>query len=360
VEPRSQSRASARPLGTVLLVAGVLGLGSGIFWFLLFDNRLESEIAAEWLEDRGKVAVIEGDHLLRFKPSGTQFVSVQEIPSLLSSLSRNSPSDLFEAMSRAGVQGLIFRDREDTVAGEQTTLEKRLLAYRRILGLQCAFLSPLATLYIRHPEEALPPIAKKAVAGVVRGILSGARPPRISSFPEPLRRFRESEVMVSLRQGERTRLWRSAKGNSIARALIAAASIARRRWIERESMMGDPLNDLLPKLDVDVFLLVDDGTVLVRDPGFIERVFTRDHYVAYQWRGSWRYQVPKPTGNINRRSAVEAYQRLFIKNNLPPGSLQRTDLRLYRVAASLLAHSPATVTEIRRTQRGTLSQSQVN
>jgi hypothetical protein len=357
VEPRSQRRGSARPLGAILLVVGVLALCSGVFCFLLFDGRLEGEIAVEWLENRGKVAVIDGAHLLRLKPLGTQFVSVEEIPSLLSSLSRHSPSDLFEAMSRSGVQGLIFSDREDTVPGEQTTLRERLLAYGRISGLRCAFLSPVATLYLRHPEEVLPPIAREAVAGVVRGILGGARPPRITSFPEPLRRLRETEVMVSLRQGERNRLWRSAKGNSIARALIAAASIARRRWMERESMMGDPLNDLLPKLDVDVLLLVDDGTVLVREPGFIERVFTRDHYVAYQWKGSWRYEVPDAPGKIERRSAVEAYQRLFIKNDLPVESLQRTDLRLYRVTVSLLAHSPATVDEIRRPERSRLSES---
>jgi len=309
---------------------------------------LEDEIAIEWLENRGKVAVIDSYQLLRYKPkpTGTQFVSVQEIPSLFGRLSRRDSSDLLKAMSRSGVQGLIFSDRKDRVSEQRTTLRERLLAYNRISGLRCVFLSPVATLYLRHPEEPLPPIAEEAIAGVARGILAGARPPRITSFPEPLRRIRNTEVMVSLRQGQRNRLWRSAKGNSIARALIAAASIARRRWIKRESAMGDPLDALLPALDIDVFLLEDDGTVLVREPNFVERVFTGDHYVAYQWKGSWRYQVPDPSAKSGRRSAVEAYKKLFIKNNLPAESLQRTDLRLYRLTASLLVHSPATATEI--------------
>ncbi len=347
-------------MGTVLSIVGVLALCSGVFWFLLFDGRLESEIAIEWLENRGKVAVISGDHLLRVKPSGTQFVAVEEIPFLLGSLSRRTPSELFEAMSRSDVQGLIFRDHENETPGEQKTLRERLMAYGRIAGLRCAFLSSVATLYLRHPEEALPPIAKQAVAGVVRGILAGARPPRITFFPEPLRRLRETEVMVLLRQGERTRLWRSAKGNSIARALIAAASIARRRWIERERMMGVPLDELLPKLDVDVLLLTDDGTVLLREPRFIDRVFTEEHYVAYQWKGGWRYQVPDTTGKNSGCSAVEAYQRLFTKNNLPVESLRRTDIRLYRLAASLIAHSPATATEIKRRGKADLSEHKSN
>lgn len=345
MEPRRIRRALS--VGAVLLVIGVFALGSRSFWITLFDGRLEREIAVEWLENRGKVAVIEGDKLLRFKPSGTQFISVEEVPYLFVSLSRRDSSDLLEAMSRSGVQGLIFSSREDRVPNPRTTLKERLLTYGRISGLRCVFLSPVATLYLRHPREPLPAFAEEAIAGVVRGILAGARPPRITSFPEPLRRIRDTEVMVSLRQGKRNRLWRSAKGNSIARALIAAASIARRRWMERESMMGDPLDALLPKLDVDVLLLEDDGTVLVRKSKFIERVFTRDHYVAYQWRGSWRYQVPDTSGKSDRRSAVEAYRQLFIKNNLPAESLQRTDLRLYRLTASLLARSPATVTEIR-------------
>lgn len=327
-------------------VAGVLALCTGLYYFYAFDDGLEKKIAVEWLENRGKVVVIEGDHLLRSKPSGTRFVPVEKIPSILSSLSRNSPSKLFEAMSRSDVHGLIFGDSANIVEHEQTTLRERLMSYGRIAGLRCAFLSPDATLYLRHHQEALTSTAREAVAGVARGILGGARPPRINSFAEPLRRLRATEVMVLLRQGEQTRLWRSAKGNSIARALMVAASVARRRWIERERMMGEPLDEILPKLDVDVFLLEDDGTILMHEPSFINRVFTRDHFVAYQWRGRWRYQVPDRTGKTDRRSAVDAYRSLLIKNNLPAESLQRTDLRLYRLTESLLAHSPAILTEI--------------
>ena len=144
-----------------------------------------------------------------------------------------------------------------------------------------------------------------------------------------------------LLQGDAPRLWRSARGSSIAGALVSAAKAARERWIERERAMGGRLDDLLPTLDVQVSLLLDDGTLLSRDPGFIDRAFTPVHGVAFESKGAWQYLLPDATRSLGRGSAVRAYQKMFEKEGMRANSFQRPDQRLYRLAVVELARSIA-------------------
>ncbi|MBN1653612.1 MAG: hypothetical protein JXA30_07530 [Deltaproteobacteria bacterium] len=326
--------------GISILVTATIALLVGVAWLVRLHQSVDNESVAAWLENRGKVAVVNGHDLFRFDPPGTRLVPIEKIPSLARTLDNRSLSELFDSMSHTGVQGFLVQYNAKSIHPGVATIRERLAASEYLRGLKAVFLSRMASLYIRNPQEELSPLSKQAVAAVARGVLGGARPPRIASFPESLRRLREAEVMVLLLQEKRERLWRSAKGNSIARALITAASIARKRWAERESVMGDRLDELLPKLDIDVLLLEEDGTILDRDRSFIDRVFTDQHVVAYQWKGSWRYRLPDMRSKAERVSAIEAYQDLFVRNNLPIDSWRQKDLRLYRLVISLLARSP--------------------
>jgi hypothetical protein len=203
------------------------------------------------------------------------------------------------------------------------------------------YLTPRAALYAPRTELALSPLLSGALAHVARSVVAGTPVPRVQSFPEPLRRIRNVEVMVLLSDGDRPRLWRSARGSSIARALLTAAVVARQRWMEREAAMGGPLSRVLPTLDVSVHVLDEDGTLGSRAPAFIDAVFGPEHGVAFEHRGNWRYLLPDATRERGQGSAVRAYAALFADADMAPESLDRADVRLYRLVARRVATSPA-------------------
>jgi len=147
--------------------------------------------------------------------------------------------------------------------------------------------------------------------------------------------------MVLLRKAGRARLWRSARGNSIASALLTASIVARQRWQEREQAMGGPLDALLPQMDVEVALLGDDGTVGETNAAYIDRVFSPSHGVAYERRGAWRYFLPDTTALEGKGRASVAYRKLFVEDGLPEDSFTRSELRLYRLIVQTLAVSQA-------------------
>jgi hypothetical protein len=147
--------------------------------------------------------------------------------------------------------------------------------------------------------------------------------------------------MVLLRSNGTARLWRSARGSSIARALITACVVARERWHERAQALGGPLDGQLSRLDVEVALLHEDGTLSEADPGFIDRVFTPVHGVAFERTRSWRYYLPDATREHGGGSAVAAYSALLIENGQEPSVLGEAQMRLYRLVVTQLGRSPA-------------------
>lgn len=325
-----------------LVIIGSILLFTLLGWlFYLHSFYNENTELSFWLRNRGKIAVIGSNDLSKLNPPGTELVDVSSIPALKYSLERRDVVDLNRAISSLNVDGLLVDGQMNRQVLQGDSLRNRLLRYDHVDGLKGKFLMSKAALYVPSPVINLSTTSRTALAGVARGILNSSRPPRIHSFPEPLRRLRHTEIMVRIRKCTRDRLWRSAKGNSIAKALITASVIARKRWKEREQMMGGKLNDLLPELDVEVYYLLDDGTIVDRDPHFINSVFKDVHSMAYEWKGRWRFQPPD-TGSISDfASATEAYHALFKKYGLPKSSLQRGDIRLYRLAVSLLTRSTA-------------------
>jgi len=339
--PAPRRAARMRPSGkAIAVVAILLTLGA----YLVLSSRAvpgAGELRAE-LKDQGRVAVVGGDDLTRLAGGGTETVMADELPALRAALAGRDEQALARAMTRSRVRGLLVDGRRGGDASNRATLAKRLGAYDHISVLQGVYVAPAAGYYVlAEPDEIEPPL-DEALARVARRLLEGARTPRVQSFPEPLRRLRNVEVMVLLREGFRPRLWRSARASSIARGLNTAAVVARNRWIERQSAMGESIGTALPKLDVEVWLLREDGTLGDTSPRFIRRVFYEEHGVAYERRGAWRYMLPEVTAVVGRGSAVSAYQHLFRDYGLAAESFERTDLRFYRLVARLLVRSPAT------------------
>jgi hypothetical protein len=294
------------------------------------------------LENRGRVLVVGDPELTRVRAEGS--VLVHEDQSGLSALLDGTDDRAFtEALTEAGFGAILADQRVGGELGEAPNLRERLTHFGSFDTLACDYLTPTAALYEPRMGLVIDPPLDEALAHVARAILSGARQPRVQSFPEALRRIRNVEVMVMLEDRGHPRLWRSARGSSIARALLTAATVARQRWSERQAAMGGPIDLVLPTLDVSVYLLDEDGTLGSRSPAFVDRVFSPEHGVAFDHRGTWRYFLPDATREEGEGSAVRAYRALFVDSDMAEDSLGRDDVRAYRMLARRLAVSPAPV-----------------
>lgn len=313
------------------------------------------------LRDRGRIAVVGAEDLTRLEVTGTELVPAASVEGLQAALEGTDEAALAEVLTERGIGNVIVDGRRGGSLEEGASIADRLAAYGNMESLRGVHLSPTAALYERRRGLDLEGELGDALARAARQIVSGARLPRIRAFPEPLRRTRNVEVMVMLSRGGRPRLWRSARGGSIARALITAASVARQRWQEREQLMGS-IDEQLPRMTVQVFLLEEDGTLGDRTPAFVERVFTEDHGVAFEERGSWHYLLPRATRERGGGSAMAAYQAAFEDAGLAyqaegdggaeeaaelardafQRSFSRSDIRLYRLVAREVGTSEPT------------------
>lgn len=269
---------------------------------------------------------------------GVSLTRLSRATPLADGLSGDDPAALVAALKRAGQVALVVD--AGAVAAPPDSVWSRLSSYARVPGLRGLYLAPDVCLYGVDPWQALPDKLQLALATVARGMLAGKRAPRLASFPEPLRQVQHVEVMVMLRAGKRPRLWRSARGSSVAQALLTAARVARTRWGEREQAMGEPLDEALQRLTVEVSLLQDDGRFGSRDPAFLDRVFGPDHGVAFERKGAWRYLLPDATREAGGGHAVGAFARLLGDEGLEASALQSPDLHPYRLAVNVLAISP--------------------
>lgn len=304
------------------------------------------------LENYGTVAVLGGTDLLRLTAPGARLVPSAEIPGLDEALDGTDESVLLERLIEQGVEGLLIDGRaarglaEGELPEDSWPLRDRLARYDSFGGLGAEYLAPAAALYVPRPGLRLARFDELALAHVAREVLGGSRSPSLSSFSEPLRRIRNVEVLVMLESNGHARLWRSARGSSIGRALLTAAVVARERWNERQRAMGGPLDTQLASLDVSVYLLDEDGTLGSRAPAFIERVFLPEHGVAYDLLGSWKYLLPQATRERGEGSAARAYLALFEDGDMLPTSIDREDVRLYRLLARELARSGASISAL--------------
>ena len=345
---------------SVLLIAALLG-GAAFAAVKLdaFGLGAQAELQAA-LSQRGRVAFARAsqiDALVDVALAGTELIELDKVAGLSEALSRADGHAVARALQAARVDALWLapsgkQDESQAAARRGGSVRQQIERLAHVEGLRGVYVSRRAALYAPDPVGELSALDRKALAGVARGLVAGARMPRLSSFPESLRRVQSVEVMVLLLEGDKPRLWRSARGSSLARALVTAATVARQRWIERETAMGSPLDAILPSLRVEVASLGDDGTLGDRDPAFLDRAFFPEHGVGYENKGTWRYFLPDATREKGRGSASAAYRALLEEDGLAEESLARKELRLYRLFTSTLAVSepaakePADVTKI--------------
>lgn len=341
-----------RPSVFLSVVVVLAALGAAWVGFRLWSQRdivgvgdLEHQ-----MDNEGRILVVGGSDLLRLHPDGATLAPESAYPELSAMIDGRDERAFAEALTSGGFGGLLVDGRspadESDDAALGPTIRQRLTHYAGFETLACDYVTPTAALYEPRIGLVIDPPLDGVLAHVARSLLQGAHSPRVSSFPEPLRRIRNVEVMVMLEDRGHPRLWRSARGSSIGRALLTASVVARQRWSERQSAMGGPIDRVLPTLDVSVYLLDEDGTLGSRSPAFVESVFTDlagtpPHGVAFDHRGTWRYLLPDATQEAGEGSAVRAYRSLFADSDMDENSLERSDVRLYRMLARRLALSPA-------------------
>jgi hypothetical protein len=219
-------------------------------------------------------------------------------------------------------------------------VEGRLARLEHVYGLRGAMLSPRLALYVPAREIQLRDRERQALAYVTRALFRGVREPNLASFPAALRRVERVEVMVMLSQHGEPRLWRSARGTSIARALLTATRVARDRWREREQAMGGPLAQRLNELDVEVSLLSEDGLLLDARRVFVDRAITTLHGVGFDHRTAWHYVLPQDVVK-NRKGPFAALAQQVQEQGLPLSTLQAPDTRVYRFLNIPLGQSTA-------------------
>jgi hypothetical protein len=290
------------------------------------------------LVGRGRVVVIGDVSALQLKPLGTQLIALQGLPALAQQASGNDSQAFASALTQAHIQGVLV---DVQSASKLPALAGQLAHYARVPGLQGAYFNRDASLYVLDPLRVWNQDLRAGLAEVARRLIAGSAPPRLSSFPEPVRRLDPVEVMVLLRSGTQARLWRSARGSSFARALLTAAEVARQRWIERSSALGGRLDEMLPQMSVELSLLQDDGEIGVHTAAFVDHVVLPVHGVGYERKGGWHYLLPDATRSGGRQPS-RAFAQLFAEDGLSDDSLGNPELRLYRLAVERIAISEPT------------------
>ncbi|TNF59222.1 MAG: hypothetical protein EP303_08515 [Deltaproteobacteria bacterium] len=262
-------------------------------------------------------------------PPGLDWDRVDAHPAIEEALRGIDPARLREALGDAGLRGLWVAVSPEAPSGAELPLVDRFASGGVIRGFRGEALTPEGLLYVIDDTEWPVVLSDRVLARVARGILEGSAPPPLDAFPEELTRAQAVEVLVLLSGGRGPRLWRSARAQSIAEALVTASLAARERWEERTETMGGPLGERLDQLDVEVAILFDDGTFDPRAVSLIDALVKSQHGVAYEQPARWRYLLPGATRAAN--TPTDAYRRLFRDNDLPEDSFQRRDLRLYRL-----------------------------
>ncbi len=228
------------------------------------------------------------------------------------------------------------------VAGHEATgVLGQLAALQHVSGFRGVTLAPELAVSVPTRETKLSAKEADAVAYVARALFRGTREPSLSSFPASLRKVDSVEVIVTLSERGRPLLWRSARGTSIARTLLTATRVARDRWHEREQAMGGPLEKRLLSLDVEVGLLVEDGTLASLQQGFVNQAITEQHGIGFDYRSGWHYLSPADVLARGKGSAFSALMALLEDQGLTQSVLKDPNLRVYRFVPVALGVSKA-------------------
>lgn len=330
-----------RPIAVAAFALTLLAAAAVVQLVAPFFHRDESTVELRHLlAHRGRVVVVGRAPELG-AIDGLELVRGSERNPVGRSLREDDVGAALEAMRTDGATALLVEVAAARRASSGSVLAK-LGRYRLVDGFRVLFLSPDYVLAEPFAEPSLSAAERDALARVARQILAGAQPPRLSQFPPGLRAPYPAEVLLLLRRptGELA-LWRSARSSSLASGLLTAVGVARQRWEARTAALGGSLGDELPRVTVEVALLVDDGTLGSRARGFIDQAIDTEHGVAYDDPSMWRYLLPEAEERRSARSGSDAFRALFRDNQLREDAFDREDLRLYRVRVVPLSNSPA-------------------
>ncbi|QQR89854.1 MAG: hypothetical protein IPJ88_17045 [Myxococcales bacterium] len=334
-ESRKKSVAGPVVVGALLFgVVLIVGVFFGLWW-----RRVTAppELNAV-LKNRGTLLAIGEKDFAGWNADGTITLSEKDNDFVSRLLSGEDEEALAQALLDQRITGVLAGPLQKT---EQQTLRDRFVGYAPMQFFHAELISKDAALYLLSYFPKVDEVTGEALATLARRLLEGESPPPLQTFPETLRDATSVEIMVLLRDGTTARLWRSARGSSVARALITATLVAADRWKERENAMGGALTDKLEELDVEVWRLFPDGYLEERDAEFVNSVFYEEHGVAYEKKTSWRYMLPESREKLADSSATAAFKELFESSGQSPNSLDRRDLRPYRLRAERLGTSEA-------------------
>jgi hypothetical protein len=299
-------------------------------WFWVILGALVAVLV--WRESRPEpsAALLQSANVVALisPPQGTGWDRIEMHPRVSEAILGTDPDRLRETMRDAGLEGIWVAVEPESPSGPELPLAARFAAGGVVRGFRGKRFTSQGLLYVLDETSWPVVLSDRALARVARGVLEGSKPPPLDAFPEALTRPQAVEVLVLLTGGRGPRLWRSARAQSIAEALTTASLAARERWEERTETMGGPLGERLDQLDVEVALLIDDGTFDPTALSLIDTLVKPQHGVAYEQPARWRYLLPRATKDAG--TPTEAFRRLFRDNGLPDESFERADLRLYR------------------------------
>jgi len=262
--------------------------------------------------------------------AGVRFQRIDPGSALGRAFESSDPSVVRRALDAAHIRTVVLETARAAAAPPSSFLG-RFGRFEAFDGFRTVALE--TSVVVVEPNE-LPPFTddeRAALPRVARQILAGGTPPRLSQFPSHLRAPVPVEVMLSLRRGDgELALWRSARASSVASGLLTATRVAMERWQARQENLGSPLRDALPGFDVEVALLVDDGTLLTRAEGFLDRAVRDVHGVAYDQPSSWHYLLPDAPERRGR-SGSAAFRALFADTQRRADSFSDDSIRLYRL-----------------------------
>ncbi|MCB9666677.1 MAG: hypothetical protein H6715_00960 [Myxococcales bacterium] len=316
----------------LMLILGALGG----FWWLQVSKKRDLVLG---LRGQGRLVVLGDEKFAGISSQGTTTLSATDVPDVYTALRGGDEMLLRRAMQRHDIRGILVGPLRYSAIQAQERLSYKLINYAALERFRGEILSESAALYLPYDPPAISPVMGKALARLARRLLLNDRPPPIGTFPHQLSSADSVEVMVMIRNKNQPQLWRSARGSSVARALLTASEVAKERWAERSQAMGGNLSDMLGALTVEVWLLSKDGTLMERTPVFINHVFKPEHGVAYEHKTAWRYMLPEFVHKPEVGSAVKAYQQLFRSGGEPESSAERRDIRIYRLRAVLVGTS---------------------
>jgi hypothetical protein len=284
---------------------------------------------------RGRVTKLYVTSPVRVSCPGLDAVDVVGTP-IASALGENDATAVTRALTQE--KGAAVGVRPGS-GGKGVAAQLEALAH--VSGMRALVLSSEVAVYAPFREPTLSSREGEALAYVARALMRGAREPNLASFPAALRKVERVEVIVTLSEHGEPRLWRSARGTSIARTMITATRVARDRWHEREQAMGGPLTKRLLSLDVEVGLLSEDGTLATTQRAFVDRAISAQHGLGFDYRSGWHYLAPSDVQKRGKGSAFTALTGLLSDQGLGLSALNDPNMRLYRFVPMLLGVSKA-------------------